>query len=127
MTTAKRPPADAETARRTSRADATADAIQAALTAAGGAVTCQTRRGQDVTIREVRRCTGDGTTWVEVWLGGDVEGGDPHFRIFNPPQLVEDPHGDVVHAGRRFRHDPVAALAEVVASNGGARRKGRRR
>jgi hypothetical protein len=53
----------------------------------------------------------------------DPDGGDPHFRIINPPRYVPDPNGDVeivvgeqVH---RFREDPLAALAHVVAQHGG--------
>lgn len=64
---------------------------------------------------------------VEVWLEGDTTGGEPHFRIVNPPLLVEDAAGDVLLAHGRFRHDPVAALAYVIGSLGGAvKRKGRR-
>ncbi len=64
---------------------------------------------------------------VEVWLEGETNGGDPHFRIVNPPLLVEDANGDVLLAHGRFRHDPVAALAYVIGSLGGAtKRKGRR-
>lgn len=41
--------------------------------------------------------------------------GDPHYRIFNPPLLAEDPAGPVVVDGRRYRLDPVMAVAEVIA------------
>jgi len=66
--------------------------------------------------------------WVEVHMGGQVEGGDPHFRIENPPTLVSDPAGDIELATGRYRHDPLAALAELVAQYGGAQaqRKGLR-
>jgi hypothetical protein len=52
-----------------------------------------------------------------------------NYRIVNPPTLVEDPAGDVIGGdGRRYRHDPLAAVAEVIGSLGGARgRKGMRR
>lgn len=70
----------------------------------------------------------DGTNvWVEVALSGDTEGGDPHFRIFNPPTLVEDPNGDVELRGQRWRVDPIQAIAEAIARSGGAEtQKGRR-
>jgi hypothetical protein len=70
----------------------------------------------------------DGREWVEVHLGGDVEGGDPHYRIENPPTLVSDPAGDIELATGRYRHDPLAAVAELVAQYGGAQaqRKGLR-
>lgn len=57
---------------------------------------------------------------IEVWVGGETESGDPHFRIFNAPEHVLDPEGDVEINGLRFRHDPMAALAEAVAQHGGA-------
>lgn len=67
----------------------------------------------------------EGRSWVDVWADG-AEGGDPHFRIVNPPLLVEDPGGPVVIGGRTFREDPLAAVAEAIASNGGAQRQRRR-
>jgi hypothetical protein len=64
---------------------------------------------------------------AEVHLEDGTEGGDPHFRIVNPPLLVEDANGDVRNAAGTFRRDPVAALAYVIGSLGGAvKRKGRR-
>ena len=60
----------------------------------------------------------DGCVSVTV---GDPAGGDPHFRIYNPPTLVPDPAGDVDRDGVRYRVDPVAAVAHAVALNGGAR------
>ena len=65
---------------------------------------------------------------VEVWLEGETAGGDAHFRIVNPPLLVEDPNGDVILANGRFRRDPVAAITYVIGSMGGAiKRKDRRK
>lgn len=58
--------------------------------------------------------------WVEVHLHGETAGGDPHFRIFNPPTLAADPMGPIEINGQRFREDPMAAVAQVVASLGGA-------
>ena len=62
----------------------------------------------------------DGNQYVEVFVG-DPEGGDPHFRIFNPPTLVRGPGGALVE-------DPLAAVAQAIADQGGAqRRTGRKR
>lgn len=62
-----------------------------------------------------------GTSYVSVVVD-DPSGGDPHFRIFNPPTLVPDPAGDVDRDGTRYRIDPVGAVALTVALNGGTRR-----
>jgi len=74
----------------------------------------------DVRIEKVTRQEDPwGVTWIEVWLeGGSAP--EPHWRIFNPPTLVRDPAGDVVIAGQRYRKDPLAAVAETIAANGGA-------
>lgn len=50
---------------------------------------------------------------------------DDEIRVVNPPTLVPDPEGDVVIVAgeddegnpfeRRYRHDPEAALVEVLA------------
>ena len=88
----------------------------------------RTRRGT-VHIERVTEKKKNGVTWVEVRLAGETEGGDPNFRIVNPPALVSDPRGHVEINGKTFRHDPEAALAEVIAWLGGAtkeRRRGRR-
>lgn len=61
--------------------------------------------------------------WVEVTVA-DPACGDPTYRVFNPPALVPDPAGDVERGGVMYRRDPLTALAETVAANGG-RRKGR--
>ncbi|WP_328339552.1 hypothetical protein [Micromonospora sp. NBC_00421] len=63
--------------------------------------------------------------WIEVRTGAN-EAGDPHFRIVNPPIYAQDPAGDVEIGGRRYRADPVAALAEAIGSFGGARVERRR-
>lgn len=88
----------------------------------GGAGAHATPNGE-VRIRSAV-VTGD---TVEVWLEGETIGGEPHFRIVNPPLLVEDANGDVLLGQGRFRLDPVAALAYVIGSlGGGIKRKGRR-
>jgi hypothetical protein len=82
-----------------------------------------------VNISSVHTVIDGGRSHVEVSLAGTTEGGDPNFVIVNPPTLVEDPNGDVIRGdGKRFRRDPAAALATVIASLGGAQsnRKGRR-
>lgn len=68
----------------------------------------------------------DGGAHIEVYVD-DPDGGDPCFRIFNPPCLVRDSLGEVVRESgrrtvRRYREDPLAAVAEAIAANGGARR-----
>ncbi len=61
----------------------------------------------------------DGQT-VEVWVG-DPGGGDPHFRIVNPPTLVRGQGGALAES-------PLAAVAQAIADQGGAqRRTGRKR
>jgi len=64
--------------------------------------------------------------WVDLTLAGQTEGGDPSMRIYNPPTLVSDPLGDIEVRGKRYRRDPLAALAELAAHHGGAQapRKG---
>lgn len=93
---------------------------------AGVPLRVQTRHG-DVEFADVAEADVDGIIHLEVRLAGPVVGDDPHFRIFNPPTLVEDPNGDVQERGRRYRVDPVAAVAELIASAGGAQRTGARR
>lgn len=80
----------------------------------------RTRHGEVSLVQVQGAVLPDGLKVVEVHAGGQVEGGDPHFVIVNPPTLVEDPAGDVEISGRRFREDPLAALAEVVGMHGGA-------
>lgn len=97
----------------------------------------QAARGRGVVIERLEFVeeTSDCPAHIEVWVGDPV-GNDPHYRIFNPPVLVEDPRGSIVKevsgrsgqlARRRYRVDPVAAVAEALALNGGARRGGGRR
>src|SRR3546814_10643627 len=57
---------------------------------------------------------------VEVWVG--EQAGNPTYRLINPPTLVADPTGDVVlvekdhvrktDVVRRYRVDPLHAIAE---------------
>lgn len=104
----------------TDRAEALAEALEAA---GGGAGAYATPSGE-VRIRYV---SVDGDT-VDVMLEGESAGDDPHFRIVNPPLLVPDPHGDILTANGPHRRDPVMAIAHVIASLGGATKpKGRRK
>lgn len=72
-----------------------------------------------VRIEQVESGEQDGIPYVEVRVT-DPAGGDPVFRVFNPPALVADPAGDVERGGTRYRFDPVAALAESVGMFGGS-------
>lgn len=90
-----------------------------------GVVSFRTRRGE-ATIGGVEYHQDDNKLdAVSVWVG--PRQGPPTFRFINPPMLVPDPQGsetlierdqlrqkDVV---RRFRVDPLQALAEVIASH----------
>lgn len=87
----------------------------------------RTSRGEVVLDRVERRTDPTtGVDYVEVRLAGQTQGGDPLFRVVNPPLLVEDPEGPVEARGRRWREDPLAALAEVIGRNGGAQVQRRR-
>lgn len=87
-----------------------------------GHLSVPVRAGGTVRFAAVEVSEGDGATSVEVHLDGEVVGGDPHFRIINPPMLVEDPDGGIEVGGFRYREDPLAALAEVIARHGGGAR-----
>ncbi len=64
---------------------------------------------------------------VEIWVG--KKQGPPTYRLINPPMLVPDPVGDVVlterdglrqkNVIRRFRVDPLQAIAEFLAAQNG--------
>lgn len=56
--------------------------------------------------------------WLDVRLGS-ASGGDCHFRIFNPPLLVQSDRGNVHLGQRRYSVDPIQAVAEVIAGHGG--------
>lgn len=72
---------------------------------------------------------------VEVFLGGTYgpdglpvplpAGAEAHYRIVNPPTLVEDGAGPVELAGRRFREDPLASIAAAIGSTIPRTRKNR--
>lgn len=92
----------------------------------GGTYTVGTRQGA-VELAGVTYHEADGVAWVEVRVAGATESGEPHYRIFNPPTLVEDPEGSVELRGKRWTLDPLRAVAEAVAASGGRKQKGRRR
>lgn len=95
-----------------------------------GLATFQTRSGQ-AQIGHVRHVSNPGNLdSVEVWVGPHQ--GPPAFRLINPPMLVPDPQGTEVliernpvtgrDTVRRFRVDPLQAIAEVIASQNGSER-----
>lgn len=74
----------------------------------------------NVVISDVQEGEDETAAWVDIWTGGPR----PAFRICNPPMLVPDPEGDVeieepVSEGRtlkkRYREDPLHAVANVIA------------
>lgn len=86
-----------------------------------------TPRGQVELIRVEECLEANGLICLDVWVGGETESGDPHFRVVNPPLLVEDPAGGQEVRGRSFREDPLAALAQAIGEHGGAQLPRRRR
>ncbi len=93
-----------------------------------GVASFQTRTGS-AQIGSVRHVSNpEGLDSVEVWTGPQV--GPPAFRLINPPMLVPDPQGSEVliernpstgrDTVRRFRIDPLQAIAEVIASQNGS-------
>ncbi|HEY3689651.1 MAG TPA: hypothetical protein VGL46_05035 [Pseudonocardiaceae bacterium] len=97
-----------------------------------GALTLRPRGSDtDVVISRIDYGEADDVSYVDIYADGATVGGDPHFRIINPPMLVEDPAGDIVVTSKRrdgrmvtrtFREDPLAAIAEAIAGQGGAQR-----
>lgn len=93
-----------------------------------GIASFQTRTGS-AQIGAIRHVPDpDGLDSVEVWVG--PQEGPPAFRLINPPMLVPDPQGSEVltefdplrqkNIIRRFRVDPLQAIAEVIASQNGS-------
>lgn len=106
------------------RATAVRDAVRdSAARGSDGVVTATTTAGRTVRIQRVNLSPESAeTAWVDVYLEGQTENGDAHFRVINPPTLVEDRNGSIIVNGVRHREDPLLALAEVVAGYGGAAR-----
>lgn len=81
-----------------------------------------------VTIQELRPFADDAgnVVGVEVFLAGgfDADGkarplpddAEAHYRIVNPPTLVKDGSGPVEVGSRRFREDPLEAIAQAISS-----------
>jgi hypothetical protein len=93
-----------------------------------GIASFQTRSGS-AQIGAIRHVSNpDNLDAVEVWVG--PQDGPPAFRLINPPMLVPDPQGSEVltefdpmrqrNIVRRFRVDPLQAIAEVIASQNGS-------
>lgn len=97
--------------------------VRAVRQAYNGPETVGTAAG-DVAIEALTAVDDGPRSRVEVRVS-HAEGGDPEFVIVNPPTLVPDPAGDVIVRGMRFREDPLAAVAHVIAMNGGAEQKQR--
>ena len=105
------------------RAEQIGKAFRAAKLDPGDVLAVSTPDGREVHIAGLSI----GENHVDVRLDGIPEGGDPSFRIVNPPTLVPDPAGDHIVRGQRFRVDPLTAIATVIAQSGGAAQKARRR
>lgn len=94
-----------------------------------GTASFATRQGS-VVIGDIRHLPGEGEKEldsVEVWVGGPAAG-PPAWRIINPPTLLPDPTGEVVITDedpsgrttvRRYREDPLGAIAEFIATTQG--------
>lgn len=93
-----------------------------------GVATFRTRSGRTAQIGAIQvNEDPSGLDSVEVWVG--PQQGPPTFRLINPPVLIPDPQGSEVLTEfdplrkkttvRRFRVDPLQAIAEVIASNNG--------
>jgi len=97
-----------------------------------GVASFKTRNGE-ATIGGVRfHSDPDRLDSVEVWVG--PQQGPPTSRLINPPTLVPDPTGEVVLTEenklrgkttvRRYRVDPLQAIAEFIASHHGRSEQG---
>jgi hypothetical protein len=103
-----------------------AEQVMAALRAEakqGGKYRRRTRFGE-VAIDRIEHVTdAEGVDLVEIYAEGATES---HFRIYNPPLMTEEPTSDVRARGRRLKHDPIGAIAEVIARHGAAKKVSRR-
>lgn len=109
---------------RQARADR-ARAVVDAYAAAGCPDVVRTRHGV-VRIAAITLESEDGNPYVGVRLHPDP-GRECDYRIVNPPLLVADPDGDIVTPSGRYRHDPVAAVAEIIGGLGAGATSRRRR
>jgi hypothetical protein len=46
---------------------------------------------------------------------------DPNIRVINPPRYLPDPDGTVELGRRKWRDDPMGALAHLIMQHGGTR------
>lgn len=104
------------------RHDDAVAAVQAAMRGRSW-IDVDTPRGTVRVVAVGDRQDEGGQRYLEIMVDQPA-GGDPHFRIFNPPLLVPDPAGETSMGPRRYRRDPLAAVAMVIASHGGTRRGG---
>lgn len=121
------PPVNAaDIAKMKARNGKVVSAYRRAVPGPGGPLTVKTSDGE-VSFESVAVATDEnGVEYLEVYLRGEPENGDPHFRVYNPPTLVPDPNGPITgRGGRKYREDPVLAVAEIISRNGG-RQKGRK-
>lgn len=70
-------------------------------------------RGGSITIYKVQFGQFETSSFVDVWTSPDVDE-EPHYRFFNPPTLAQDSQGTIEIEGRKYREDPLAAVAEVI-------------
>lgn len=89
-----------------------------------GMVTFSTAYGE-ATIGDIQYFSSeDGLDGVEVWTGPN-EGNSPAYRLINPPLMVADPLGEVImpvegtNRVKRYRVDPLHAIAEFIALHSG--------
>lgn len=89
-----------------------------------GMVTFATRHGE-ATIGDIQYFSNpESLDGVEVWIGPN-EGTPPTYRLINPPLMVADPLGDIIlpdgntNRVRRYRVDPLHAIAEFIAMHTG--------
>lgn len=103
---------------------ARAQRLQAAVSAQRFPLGVNTRFGEVQFASIVTKTDTAGLDYAEVYTAGSTVNNDPHWRIWNPPLLVEDPFGDIVIDGKTFREDPIQAIAEAIARHGGRRKTG---
>lgn len=115
-----------ERARREARTRR-AEKVRDAIAGREGQTRHRTSKG-DINLGEIRFVPASDAeaALIEVTVGRR-QGGEPDYRIVNPPLYVADPDGTVDLDGVPHREDPVAALAELVAQFTGPARRRRRR
>lgn len=97
------------------RARAVADAWSATADPAEERTVFRTASGLEVWLG---RIDANGAA-INIWLA-PYTARPPDYAIENPPTMVEDPSGEMTARGRAYRLDPLQAVAEVIAAQGGA-------